>query len=119
MFSILTQSFTLLLFLLSLTLVCRVTAAVTVYDNWGAVTSTVSVPASQYTSVEAYSPVVLQPPPLPLVQPPNFFTIGVQQVAPPGVSIKIPGSFMGFSLSFPVLADVRKLCHILTVLYQY
>lgn len=101
------QSFTLPLFLLPLIFVYPATASVTVYGYAGAVaSSTVSGAQPQYTGMQAYNPVTLQPPPLPVPLPANAFNIAVHKATPNGVSIKLRGSFMGFSIEFSVLNQV-------------
>jgi len=101
------QSFTTPSFLLALIFLRPAAASVTVYDYAGAVASpTVSGVQPQYTGMQAYNPIELQPPPLPVPLPANAFNIAVHNAAPGGVSIELRGSFMGFSIEFSVLNQV-------------
>lgn len=80
--------------------------AVTLYNNHGAITSTVTAANATYTGMEAYNPTTLTPPPLPSPAPPNAFNIALTAAPPTGLSIKHNGSFFGFSIEFSVLNQV-------------
>ncbi|KIM79709.1 glycoside hydrolase family 79 protein [Piloderma croceum F 1598] len=81
-------------------------ANVTVYDYAGPVTTSVSGVQPAYTGLQAYNPIVLNAPPLPTPSPANTFNINLRAAPPPGLSIKINGSFFGFSIEFSVLNQV-------------
>lgn len=84
-------------------------ASVTLYGVQGALTTTTTTASSAaYTGMQAYNPVLLQAPPLPSPVPANTFNIQVANAVPAGSSIKLAGSFMGFSIEFSVLNQVRK-----------
>lgn len=107
MFSQHAQSFVLSILLFPFIFFHLAAASVTVYGYAGAVaSSTDTAKEPSYTGMQAYNPVVLQPPPLPVPPPANAFTVNVHNTAPNGVSIKLPGSFMGFSIEFSVLNQV-------------
>ena len=80
-------------------------ASVTVYGTRGALTTTAR--SATYTGPQAYNPILLQAPLLPNPAPANTFNIQLANAVPVGSSIKLPGSFMGFSIEFSVL---NQLC---------
>lgn len=82
-------------------------ASVTVYGIEGALTTAITTASSAtYTGPQAYNPILLQAPPLPNPAPANTFNIQLANAVPVGSSIKLPGSFMGFSIEFSVLNQV-------------
>ncbi|CAE6436327.1 unnamed protein product [Rhizoctonia solani] len=78
-------------------------AAVTVHrpGNLGGGTTTTSADAASYTGSAAYDPTVLAPP-APPAQFNRDFVVVVGQGDPPGLSIPIPGSYLGFSIELSV-----------------
>ena len=97
----------LLLLTLCLSFFRVVDASVTVYGNHGALTTATATGSSAtYTGWQAYNPIVLQAPPLPSPAPANTFNIQLSNAVPVGSSIKLPGSFMGFSIEFSILDQV-------------
>lgn len=82
------------------------TANVTVYDYGGQITATSSGAQAAYTGLQAYNPIKLNAPALPNPAPANAFNINLRAAPPPGLSIKINGSFFGFSIEFSVLNQV-------------
>ncbi|KAF8671099.1 Glycosyl hydrolase family 79 C-terminal beta domain [Rhizoctonia solani] len=79
-------------------------AAVTVYrvgDHGAHGTATTTADAASYTGSAAYDPTVLVPPPPP-EQFNRDFVIVLGQGDPPGISIPIPGSYLGFSIELSV-----------------
>lgn len=82
-------------------------AAVTIYNYEGAVATSVSGSAAPaYTGLQAYNPITLSAPPLPNPAPSNAFNIALHAGPPAGLSIKLNGSFCGFSIEFSVLNQV-------------
>ncbi|KAF8671179.1 Glycosyl hydrolase family 79 C-terminal beta domain [Rhizoctonia solani] len=76
-------------------------AAVTVYragDHGAYVTTTTSAASASFTGTAAYDPTILTPPPPPAQLNRDFLS----QSEPEGVSIPIPGSYLGFSIELSV-----------------
>jgi len=88
-----------------------VNAGITVYYPPGqsplGVSGTASAGAAAYTGAAAYNPTVLIAPPVPNPPAPSQFTIQLQNGGTPGVSIPQAGDFMGFSIEFSVINQVR------------
>ena len=86
--------------------------AVTVYYAPGApaATATGTGAAANYTGAAAYNPTTLNPPSPPGLQAmPTQFTIPlITDTLPPGASIKLSGSFFGFSIEMSVVNQVCK-----------
>ncbi|CEL63639.1 hypothetical protein RSOLAG1IB_10917 [Rhizoctonia solani AG-1 IB] len=79
-------------------------AAVTIYragDHGAHGTTTTSADAASYTGSAAYDPTVLAPP-APPEQLNRDYVIVLGQGDPPGISIPIPGSYLGFSIELSV-----------------
>jgi hypothetical protein len=99
------------LFLVRSLTLSSVTASVTVYYAKDQppllTTSTASAGASAYTGAAAYDPTILDPPPVPNPPIPVAFDLQLQTGAIPGLSIPLSGSFLGFSVEFSVITEVR------------
>lgn len=97
-----------------LSLACLARASVTVYNQIPLGASTASASASaaaaNYTGAAAYDPTVLTPPAVPSPAPPTQFSIQLNSNPSnvQGLSIAQQGSFMGFSIEFSVINQVRK-----------
>jgi hypothetical protein len=85
-----------------------VRAAITVYSQ-----RPLDFAGATYTGAAAYNPTTLVPPPLPTPNPPNRFLITLPrngtQVS--GLSIPQNGSFLGFSIEFSVINQIREYSH--------
>lgn len=60
-----------------------------------------------YTGAAAYNPTTLTPPPVPTSLKRNF-QLSVVPGGVPGLSIKIPGRFFGFSIEMSVVDQIRE-----------
>lgn len=100
------QSLALPLLIICLSFFRVADASVTVYGYQGALTTTTTASSATYTGQQAYNPILLQAPPLPNPAPANTFNIQLANAVPAGSSIKLAGSFMGFSIEFSVLNQV-------------
>lgn len=98
------------LILASLSSRYRVTASITVYSQEPFGVGTTTAAAATYTGAAAYDPTVLNPPPVPSPPPPTQFSIQLQSSSSDvnGLSIPQSGSFLGFSIEFSVINQVRE-----------
>lgn len=98
-------------------LVPLISASVTVYSQapLGSPTTSLSAAGANYTGAAAYDPTILTAPPIPSGDAmPRQFSIslasseaGVNGGAG-GLSIPLSGSFLGFSIEFSVITQVRE-----------
>lgn len=110
-----------MLLLKSLVLLCPLggAVAVTVYGQipFGHVTESAARAAataggSAANTLHAYDNTVLNPLPLPNPPPPTRWTLELQHSGAnvPNLSIRMPGSFFGFSIEMSVITQVGKPC---------
>lgn len=74
----------------------------TYHANNQAAFATATVPAAQYSGVEAYNPTTLIPPPVPSPTILSTIPVKLQNTGTPGMSITQSGAFMGFSIEMSV-----------------
>src|ERR1700722_1799751 len=99
------------LFTLVVSLCLHLTKAdVTIYNTLGSAqaTPTGSSSSGVYTGPQAFNPVVLEPPPVPSPAPATNFHLPLQDGNFTGLSIRQPGTFVGFSIEFAVADQVSK-----------
>ena len=90
-----------LIFHLSLVL-----AHVTVYNIDGPSPTRTAAPGV-YTGLQAFNPIVLEPPPVPSPPPPTKFDLRLKNGINLGLSIKQNGTFFGFSIEFASASEIR------------
>ncbi|KAJ7103817.1 hypothetical protein C8R44DRAFT_945254 [Mycena epipterygia] len=76
------------------------------HANNQAAFATATVPAAQYSGVEAYNPTTLIPPPVPSPTILSTIPVRLQNNGTPGMSITQSGAFMGFSIEMSVTNQV-------------
>ena len=87
-----------------------VRASVTVYSQLPIGATPTQAASANYTGKAAYDPLILQAPAVPNPLPPMQFSLQLNN-APSGVqglSIPQSGAFMGFSIEFSVINQVRE-----------
>ncbi|EGO20268.1 glycoside hydrolase family 79 protein [Serpula lacrymans var. lacrymans S7.9] len=88
-----------------------VASDVTVYGPYKqqtlGIAGTATAASASYTGSAAYNPTTLTPPPVPNPPPPSQFNIQLQNGGVPGLSIPQKGSFLGFSVEFSVVTQIR------------
>lgn len=94
-----------LLTLLALAASCR--GQVKIYYAPGETpTSAASAATASFTGSTAYNPATLNPPPVPDPLPPMSFDVPMKNGETEGLSIKLGGNFMGFSIEMSVANQV-------------
>lgn len=93
-----------------LSLISVAHASVTVYSQRPIGSTPTQAASANYTGAAAYDPTVLQAPAVPNPAPPTQFSLQLNN-APNGVqglSIPQSGAFMGFSIEFSVINQIRE-----------
>lgn len=85
-------------------------ASVTVYSQQPIGATATQAASANYTGAAAYDPTILQAPAVPNPAPPMQFSLQLNNApnAVQGLSIPQSGAFMGFSIEFSVINQVRE-----------
>lgn len=76
-----------------------------------------TAPGAAYTGAAAYNPTTLSPPPVPTALNRNF-QLSLVPGGVPGLSIKVPGRFFGFSVEMSVVEQICE-CGPTNLIFHY